>query len=448
MTRDDTQQDAKRETQAIDPLLKYNAVINRRHERVRGLWERNGVFYAQVKVRGWTGRVPLHNSKTVSDAQAARQALKAEIKAGTWKTPMERGPDDQKVGTEVGTGGANGEAANEENRVLSVAIERYQQSRDLLGKKDPKTGKREDSGLKRWAVFKPQLPIAPESFDQKLLLDYAEWRKKAAKKKGRAIAGRTIDVDVTALANVVRWCVVQKWLAEFPAGWHWDALAEEPDECELLTDAQIGQLCSSAMSVPEMGLLDRKRPRPSLKDYVEKLKVARARFSDYLRLLSLCGARETETLRQRWSNVRWTQRKFHFPGGRKGGTKRGGGSRQAAKPRDIDFFDKLEAHLKDMYERRDPKFDWLFPNEDGSSHVGSYRKQLERVRDACELPFVGFHHFRHYFISWCVMKAVDVKTIARWVGHLDEGLLILQKYGHLAPGHGQEAAKKLDGPWH
>jgi hypothetical protein len=46
------------------------------------------------------------------------------------------------------------------------------------------------------------------------------------------------------------------------------------------------------------------------------------------------------------------------------------------------------------------------------------------------------------------MKGVDVKTIAHWVGHLDEGLLILQKYGHLALGHGQEAAKKLDGPWH
>jgi integrase len=100
-----------------------------------------------------------------------------------------------------------------------------------------------------------------------------------------------------------------------------------------------------------------------------------------------------------------------------------------------------------MHERRDTRSDWMFPNEDASDHVGSYRKQLVRVRKACELPYVGFHHFRHYFISWCVMKGVDVKTIAHWVGHLDEGILILQKYGHLAPGHGQEAAKKLDGPW-
>ena len=224
MTRDDTQPDAKRHARLIDTKLKYNAVCNRRKERVRGLWERNGVFYAQVKVRGWIGRVPLHNCETVPDAQAARQALKAEIKAGTWKTPKERGQDLQKVGTEVGMGGAHGEAYPEEKRVLHMAIQRYKQSRDLLGKKDPKTGKREDSGLKQWAAFKSQLPIAPESFDQKLLLDFAEWRKEVAKTKGRAIAGRSVDVNVTSLANVVRWCVVQKWLPELPSsgtGMHW-----------------------------------------------------------------------------------------------------------------------------------------------------------------------------------------------------------------------------------
>jgi integrase len=438
-------QDAQSPAKEIGQSLKYNQVLNRKNQRVRGLWERNGVYYAQVNVRGWIGRVPLHDAATVADAQIARQVLKVEIKAGTWKTPPERELEIQKnVGTEVGTGGAG----TPEKRVLKTAIKGYQASRDLLGKKDPKTRKREDSGLKLWSAYKPDLPVAPESFDQKLLLAFAEGRKLKAKEKGRPIKGRSIDVNITALANVIRWCVINGWLSEFPPSWHWDALGESPEECELLTEAQVEALCAAAKSVQDMGLLDPKRPRPSLEEYLDRLRVARQRFADYLHLLSISGARETETLKQRWANVRWGQRKFHFSGGRKGGTKRGGGSRQAAKPRDIDFFDKLEAHLKEMYERRDPKSDWMFPNEDGSCHVKSYRKQLERVREACELPFVGFHHFRHYFISWCIMKGVDVKTVARWVGHLDEGLLILQKYGHLAPGHGQEAAKKLDGPWH
>jgi hypothetical protein len=70
----------------IDHALKYSPVFDRRNERVRGLWQRNGVYYAQVKVRGWTGQVPLHGG-TVADALAARQVLKTEIKAGTFLTP-------------------------------------------------------------------------------------------------------------------------------------------------------------------------------------------------------------------------------------------------------------------------------------------------------------------------------------------------------------------------
>src|ERR1035441_9847940 len=88
MKRDDTLEDAKRRTKPIDPSLKYSAGFNRRNERVRGLWERNGAFYAQVKVRGWTGQVPLHGA-TVADAVAARQGLKAEIKSGKFLTPSE-----------------------------------------------------------------------------------------------------------------------------------------------------------------------------------------------------------------------------------------------------------------------------------------------------------------------------------------------------------------------
>lgn len=81
---EETQSAAK----TIAQSLKYNQVKNRNDQRVRGWWERNGVFYAQIKVRGWTGQVPLHNAKTVPDAQEARQVLKAPIRVGTRKTPL------------------------------------------------------------------------------------------------------------------------------------------------------------------------------------------------------------------------------------------------------------------------------------------------------------------------------------------------------------------------
>ena len=55
-----------------------------------------------------------------------------------------------------------------------------------------------------------------------------------------------------------------------------------------------------------------------------------------------------------------------------------------------------------------------------------------------------FEYFRHYFMSHCVMAGVDFMTIARWVGHLDGGLLIGKLYGHLSCEHPQAIAKRLD----
>ena len=125
MTRDETQNDAE----TIDPALKHNPAFNRRNERVRGLWERNGVYYAQVKVRGWTGNVRLH-AETVADAVAARQVVKTEIKSGKFLTPPELKQREEKekaekVSTEVST------------RTLTNAVTKYQAERDTLGKQDP-----------------------------------------------------------------------------------------------------------------------------------------------------------------------------------------------------------------------------------------------------------------------------------------------------------------------
>jgi hypothetical protein len=55
---------------------RFNKVFDGRNRRVRGLWERNGVYYAQVQVQSWVGRVPLEHSGTVASATDALQDLK------------------------------------------------------------------------------------------------------------------------------------------------------------------------------------------------------------------------------------------------------------------------------------------------------------------------------------------------------------------------------------
>ena len=70
-----------------------------------------------------------------------------------------------------------------------------------------------------------------------------------------------------------------------------------------------------------------------------------------------------------------------------------------------------------------------------------------RVKKATGILDVGFHHFRHYFISHCVMAQppIDFMTIAIWVSHRDGGVSIGRVYGHLRPGYSAQMAKHLDG---
>lgn len=58
----------------------FEQVFNRKGEHVRGLWIRGDVYYAQVWLHNSAKQVPLNGAQTVTEAQTARQELKAKIK--------------------------------------------------------------------------------------------------------------------------------------------------------------------------------------------------------------------------------------------------------------------------------------------------------------------------------------------------------------------------------
>jgi len=65
---------------------------------------------------------------------------------------------------------------------------------------------------------------------------------------------------------------------------------------------------------------------------------------------------------------------------------------------------------------------------------------------ACKIngfPHFTHHSMRHFFVSNCLEKGVDFKTIAAWVGHKDGGLLVAKTYGHLRDTHSYEMAKRI-----
>lgn len=443
----------------------FKQVFNRKGERIRGLWLRGDVYYAQVWLHDSAKQIPLNGAKTVPEAQTARQELKAKIKRGEYPPKGEQ----QQVATA-------------ENRDIAAAIAGYQKTRGVTAKLDSKTHDREDSGLNAWARFCEEKKITDLSaIDLPLCLDFVEWRREekpliiAARAKAQAegkvfkmdpkmaeeaLSGRTLDLNVQAIEKVLDWAYSRKWLKTKP-DIDWESLADDPKDLRLLTAEELDQLCAANL-VTEKSL----EVLPEAVRRLRRLQAPRAvLFSDYLKLIFLSGPREHETLLLKWPDIHWSnaERGHIFFAGEN--AKAGGGKK--AKDRNVDFHTKLEAHLLDMYSRRNPDSEWLFPSfYDPAQPMKSFRKQLLSARETCykntvekllkkkktrevaekEASFwleIAFHHGRHYFISWAVSAEVDFQTIATWVSHRNI-YLIMRRYSHLVPGQTKRAAAKLD----
>ena len=122
------------------------------------------------------------------------------------------------------------------------------------------------------------------------------------------------------------------------------------------------------------------------------------------------------------------------------------GNSKGGKARAINFTPELAALLREMYAGRQPDSAYLFPGpRRGARDVPAHELEnpFGAVRRAAGLPRVGFHDFRHFFASQCVMAGIDFMTIASWLGHRDGGILVGKVYGHLADGHKARMAANL-----
>lgn len=54
---------------------------------------------------------------------------------------------------------------------------------------------------------------------------------------------------------------------------------------------------------------------------------------------------------------------------------------------------------------------------------------------------IVFHSLRHTYASWLVQKGVPLYTVQKLMGH--KTVIMTQRYAHLAPDQGKEAAKIL-----
>ena len=401
----------------------YIKVLDNRKHAIRGLWRRNGKFVARITVEDDAGRkavkwVPL-DAQTAAAAQEEFRTLL-----------VERGEDRLRH---------IGRCPNFADYVEEI----YEQRLATSGKK-PDTMVTEHVHLKQLRESVGHLSL------DKIRPYHVTGHLQKLKERGKA--NRTCNLALVVLRNVLKNAKIDGFIKSLPVdGIPWQR--SEKKARRLYTREDVDQFCQAACVASKNG----------------------AEFADYIRLLALCGAREQETIKLRWVDVDFEHKLLTI--GAEGDTK----NREA---RRVDFNAELENHLKAMRARRAPDSQWLFPSPqrgERDERAKTFRESLLLTRAtagwACQdcgrltvgpeapqaclrcqgarleakeralpghLQRVGFHDWRHHFISYAVMSGIDYMTIARWVGHKDGGILIGKVYGHLSNEHAQAQAARMN----
>ena len=281
----------------------------------------------------------------------------------------------------------------------------YQRSAQFLGKKLG-TRQNEIQALNRWIAHLGGIRVDWIKADR--MSDFRNRRK------AEGVSARTINLDLVAFNNAMAYGVERGWLSAAP---RLKKLKERaPPARTLLTGGDIKRLLRACV--------------PKVTKNARELKF-------YLRFLCLTGCREQEALKVRWSDVDlWNQQ---VTIGADADTKN-------SKHRIVNFTPELKELLHEMNETRAPDSSFLFPSpQRGERDIAakSLRESFKLVRKKAGLPHVGFHDFRHFFASQCVMAGIDFMTVAHWLGHSDGGILVGRVYGHLADEHKRRMADNL-----
>jgi integrase len=403
------------ENQAHAPT--FAKVVDGRKQPIRGLWVRNGRFYARLNVENpitgikKTRRVPLVDKggtpvQTVAQAVAELKRLQTHRADNTLRT-LGRTPKFADYARHYLEFVSSGQGAKKAGTV--------EKERTILGRWTESVGELRLDQIKRVHVNR-----------------FIESRFKEVDKAGNPkVCARTINLDVIGLRVLLKRALSDGLIQRLPTEGLRPLKTSTPKRT-LFSTADLDKLCAAAFET--VAEKDGKQI-PVTKNAQQ--------FADYVKVMAYSGCRRNEALGLQWDDVDFDNGQLHV---RRQVTSRGIEDLKNGEERTVDFNPNLRAHLEDMASRLAPDSQWLFPSPqrgDRDIPAKTFRESLDMVRAQAKMPGFGFHDLRHHFISMAVMSGVDFMTIAAWVGHKDGGVLIGKVYGHLANEHRKAMAEKL-----
>jgi integrase len=372
----------------------YQKVLDGRKQPIRGLWIRNGNYYARIAVTDpGTGQKEVRRIR-MEEVQTEAQA-RAELRRLMTKRENQTLPALRRAPT------------------FESYVETYfQYLAQVKDAKRPATVQKERTILRLWSEHMGKTRLNH--------INRAMINAFIAKRQGAGMSARTVNLDVIGLRNLLKKAIDDGWIKQLPTE-NLRPLKGTTKKRGLITATDIEKVCAAAVSILDDGKAVSKNGRE---------------LADYLKVMAYAGSRRNETLRLKWSDVDWERKQITI------------GSDGLAKNHEhrvVDFNPTLEALLTEMKGRRAPDSQYLFPSpQRGAKDIPTrtFMESLKAARKAAGIT-LQFHDCRHFFISMAVMSGIDFMTIARWVGHKDGGVLIGKVYGHLSNEHAQLQATRL-----
>jgi integrase len=170
-------------------------------------------------------------------------------------------------------------------------------------------------------------------------------------------------------------------------------------------------------------------------------------FADALRLLFLTGARKTEVLGLKWSEVDLVRGILNLPPDR---TKSGGKTgmrRIPLSPPAIEILKGRQERLRSQAvefqaeTHPSPQNEFVFPAARGEGHAVGLRRVFQRVCAEANLPGLRIHDLRHSFASFAVANGVSLFLVGKLLGHASARTT--ERYAHLSGDPLQDAVTSI-----
>jgi integrase len=169
-------------------------------------------------------------------------------------------------------------------------------------------------------------------------------------------------------------------------------------------------------------------------------------FSDALRLLLLTGARKTEILGLRWSEVDLQRKLLILPPERTKAGGKTGERRISLSPPAFRIITMRRAELRGEphafgNESKVDQCDFVFPASRGSGHAIGLRRAFSRACMQAKLPGLRIHDLRHSFASFAIADGTSLFLISKLLGHANARTA--ERYAHLSSDPLQDAVNLI-----